>query len=210
MDKQSNKTHESQDLDNRNSLNSEEDREALDSQEIPLVTKIKKSQDQPRIDIGVLSRIRTLLDDEPDQESTANKNNLYQIKGLRLFNSDQSFPDVTIITQASALSNPVIEGDLLDSVEVIFSLANLAVNHLNEKQLTYQIYARFHNLITREERLVKSEVLNLSDPEADYYYIAPLESLSLSSGQYQVEVFILSPNGSIPLSSWQGPNLQVI
>ncbi len=209
MDKQSNKTHESQDLDNRNSLNPEEDREGPNSQERPLVTKIKKRQDQPRIDTGVLSRIRALLDDEPDQGSTADKNNFYQIKGLRLFNSDQSFPEV-IITQASALSNPVIEGDLLDSVEVIFSLANLAVNHLNGKQFTYQIYARFHNLVTREEKLVRSEVLNLSDPDPDYYYIAPLESLSLSSGQYQVEVFILSPNGSIPLSSWQGPNLQVI
>ncbi|MBU6230103.1 MAG: hypothetical protein KGQ93_10465 [Cyanobacteria bacterium REEB459] len=209
MDKQSNKTHESQDLENRNRLNPEEDREAPDSQELPLVTKIKKSQGQQRIDTGVLSRIRALLDNEPDQGSTAGKNHFYQIKGLRLFNSDQNFPDL-IITQASALSNPVIEGDLLDSGEVIFSLANLAVNHLSEKQLSYQIYARFHNLVTREERLVKSEVLNFADPDPDYYYIAPLESLSLSSGQYQVEVFILSLNGSIPLSLWQGPNLQVI
>ena len=209
MDKQSNKTHENQDLDDRNRLNPEEDRKAQASQELSLVTKIKKSQGQQRIDTGVLSRIRALLDDEPDQGSTAGKNNFYQIKGLRLFNSDQSFPDL-IITQASALSNPVIEGDLLDSVEVIFSLANLAVNHLSEKQLSYQIYARFHNLVTREEKLVKSEVLNLSDPDPDYYYIAPLEGLSLPSGQYQVEVFILSPDGSIPLSPWQGPNLQVI
>lgn len=209
MDKQSNKTHESQDLDYRNRLNSEEDRQGPDSQEFSLVTKIKKRQDQQRIDTGVLSRIRALLDDEPEQESTADKNSFYQIKGLRLFNSDQNFPDL-IITQASALSNPVIEGDLLDSGEVIFSLANLAVNHLSEKQLSYQIYARFHNLVTREERLVKSEVLNFADPDPDYYYIAPLESLSLSSGQYQVEVFILSLNGSIPLSLWQGPNLQVI
>ena len=209
MDKQSNKTHESQDLENRNRLNPEEDREAPDSQELPLVTKIKKSQGQQRIDTGVLSRIRALLDNEPDQGSTAGKNHFYQIKGLRLFNSDQNFPDL-IITQASALSNPVIEGDLLDSGEVIFSLANLAVNHLNEKQLSYQIYARFHNLVTREEKLVKSEVLNLSDPDPDYYYIAPLERLSLPSGQYQIEVFILSPDGSIPLSPWQGPNLQVI
>lgn len=209
MDKQSNKTHESQDLENRNRLNPEEDREAPDSQELPLVTKIKKSQGQQRIDTGVLSRIRALLDNEPDQGSTAGKNSFYQIKGLRLFNSDQNFPDL-IITQASALSNPVIEGDLLDSGEVIFSLANLAVNHLNEKQLSYQIYARFHNLVTREERLVKSKVLNLSDPDPDYYYIAPLKGLSLPSGQYQIEVFILSPDGSIPLSPWQGPNLQVI
>jgi hypothetical protein len=209
MDKQSNKTHESQDLDNRDRLNPEGNRQGPDSQEFPLVSKIKKRQDQQRIDTGVLSRIRALLDDEPDQESTADKNSFYQIKGLRLFNSDQNFPNL-IITQASALSNPVIEGDLLDSGKVIFSLANLAVNHLSGKQFTYQIYARFHNLITREERLVKSEVLNLSDPDPDYYYIAPLESFCLSSGQYQVEVFILSPNGSIPLSSWQGPNLQVI